>query len=123
MKLSARYLFIPILFSFLAVSFVIFTGKHNQANFLGLLISSTLFYCTPFFILSFIFSVSSAKSKYIHFGHIGATIALTLIASLWLLPRDPSGLPIQWMMYYPLSLILVLIFLGAAFIHDKFIRS
>ncbi|MFT4763810.1 MAG: putative membrane protein [Oleispira sp.] len=123
MKISARYSFIPILFSFLAVSFVMFTGNHNQANFLGLFIGSTLFYSAPFFILRYIFSVSSAKSKYIHSGYIGATIALTLIASFWLLPRDPSGLPMQWMAYYPLSLVLVLIFLGAALIHDKFIHS
>ena len=40
-------------------------------------------------------------------------LALLLIASLWLLPPDRSGLPIQWLLYWPLALILQIVIGGA----------
>ena len=53
------------------------------------------------------------RRTFIHAGFAASTLALLLIASLWLLPPDRSGLPIQWLLYWPLALILQIVIGGA----------
>jgi len=113
MNLIAKYLTIPLLFSFLVACYAMFIGKHNQANLLGLFIYGTLFYAAPFFLLAIFSWFLNLSKRTVHSGFIGMTLALLIIASLWLLPPDPSGLPMQWMVYWPLALILSLAFICA----------
>ncbi len=120
MKLIARYLTIPMFFSLIVVSYALFTGKHNQANFFGLFVYGMFFYGAPFFVLALITWFFKASNQIIHMGFIGVSMALLLISSLWILPPDPSGLPVQWMMYWPLSFFLGLILIGASLVFNKY---
>lgn len=123
MKLIARYLTIPVVFGLLVASYAMITGKHNQANFFGLFIYGVLFYGAPYFLHAVLVALFKASSQIIHAGFIGISLALALIASIWLLPPDPSGLPIQWMGYWPLAVILGLIFTGGSVAISKYKNS
>ena len=50
-------------------------------------------------------------------GFIASFIALMAIASLWLGPQDPSGLPLQWMLYWPLAIVLQLAIAGGTSVY------
>ncbi|MGP9497127.1 hypothetical protein ACT3RM_18180, partial [Pseudoalteromonas sp. AOP7-A1-14] len=112
LRVIGFYLVIPILFSFAVTCYVLFNGFHNQASFFGLMVYGLIFYGAPFFILALLFVLTKARNLVVHFGFSGATLSLTTIALMWLLPSDSSGLPIQWTAYWPLSLILIICLTG-----------
>jgi hypothetical protein len=88
-------------------------------DFILAILGGALFYCAPHLCwLSFHLLVKPSYMV-LHSGYIGATLALVLIASLWLLPPDQSGLPIQWLAYWPLSGILVILFSGVTYLFTK----
>jgi membrane-bound ClpP family serine protease len=92
-------------------------------NFFGLLLYGLSFYGAPYFLLALLTWLLKASNLTIHLGFIGITLVLLFIASLWLLPPDPSGLPIQWMGYWPLSVILCLILMGGGVAFTKYKNS
>jgi len=109
-----------VIFSLSAASYVMFTGKHNQANFFGVFFGGVLFYGAPFFLLAFLKWLLKLPNHIIHSGFLGISTALFFIAGMWLLPPDPSGLPIQWMMYWPLSAILGLLMISSIIVVKKY---
>ncbi|QSX38422.1 hypothetical protein [Shewanella sedimentimangrovi] len=123
MKLIPKYLTIPIIFGLLVAGYALITGNENQASFIGLFIYGVLFYGAPYFLHSMFMVLFKASNQAIHAGFIGITLALVLISSMWLLPQDPSGLPIQWMGYWPLSVILGLVFIGGSIAVRKYKNS
>ena len=84
---------------------------------MSVLVKGYFFYSAPYFLWAFLVLIAKVRKQVTHIGFIGLTIALLLIASVWLGPRDPSGLPIQWMLYWPLAGILLLVFAGATTIY------
>ena len=91
--------------------------------YFGLLLYGVLFYGAPYFLLALFFWPLKASNKIVHAGFIGVSLTLFIIASLWVLPPDSSGLPIQWMAYWPLSAILVLIFIVGSIAFTKYKNS
>lgn len=73
-----------------------------------------LFYGAPHLAWTFVHLGFKPTDLVVHSGYVGATLALALISSMWLLPGDPSGLPLQWMAYWPLGLMLMLVFAGCS---------
>lgn len=123
LKLSAKYFVLPVLFALIVATYVMVTGQHNQASWLGLVISGVLFYGAPYLLLGVLMLLFQASSRVIHAGFIGIALALLWIASLWLLPADPSGLPIQWLGYWPLAMVMGLVFCGGQVLISKLARS
>jgi hypothetical protein len=73
------------------------------------LVGGLLFYSAPhlfWLVIMLTFGFSKAVS---HAGFIACSSALMVICSFWLLPGDPSGLPIQWMLYWPLTVVLMVV--------------
>ena len=120
MLLVIRYLLVPMCFSLLITSYVFLTGTHNQAEIYSFLFYSILFYGAPFFIFSLLILMVKPSTQILHSGFFGISMALLLVSSIWLLPPDKSGLPIQWMIYWPLSAILGFIFITISFIIHKY---
>jgi hypothetical protein len=74
-----------------------------------------LFYAAPYFLWFGIAALAKFSDALLQAGLIASTVALAAIVSVWFGPRDPSGLPIQWMLYWPLAVILQIIAgIGAA---------
>lgn len=123
MKLGLKYLFIPIIFSLVVAVYAATKIERDFISGIYVFLNSVLFYCAPyvvFFVLESAFKFSAIVS---HSGYIAATIARIVISLFWLLPPDPSGLPIQWMMYWPLAGILIIIFAGSSGVYNKHCNS
>lgn len=71
-----------------------------------------LFYAAPHLLWAFVAALAKPSNAVWHAGFVASSIALAAIASLWLGPRDPSGLPLQWMLYWPLAVVLQLVIAG-----------
>ena len=96
----------------------VFIYALNKESFsLGMLVSvffgGFLFYAAPYFLWTVIVAIFKTSDVVAHAGFIANTVALVLIASFWFFPSDPSGLPLQWMLYWPLALLLLIIIAGS----------
>ncbi len=82
-----------------------------------------LFYGAPYIVWAIFHLLSNPKLSVIHAGYVGATVSLVAISSFWLFPPDRSGLPLQWAAYWPLALLLIVIFAGVMHLLAKFKSS
>jgi len=80
----------------------------------SVLFGGFLFYAAPYLLWMVIVAVAKPSNLVAHSGFIASTLALALIASLWFFPPDPSGLPMQWILYWPLAIILLVVVPGGA---------
>ena len=94
-------------------------SQKELGDFLVAIFGGALFYSAPHLCWLGLHLFAKPGYKVLHSGYIGATLALILIASLWLLPPDQSGLPIQWLAYWPLAAILVILFSGVTYLFTK----
>lgn len=122
MKIALRYIALPI-FLALAIAAHSLAKERDVSEILMQLFYGCLFYCAPFMVFALLHISLKLPQVVAHSGYIAASLALVAISSVWLLPRDPSGLPIQWMAYWPLSAILIVIFVGGSFAYRKFSNS
>ena len=115
-KIAAIHISVPVIFA-LAVGVI---GSQKELNDLFVAIfGGALFYCTPHLCWLGFHLLAKPGHKVLHSGYTGATLALILIASLWLLPPDQSGLPIQWLAYWPFAAILIILFSGVTYLFAK----
>lgn len=78
-----------------------------------------LFYAAPHLLWAVVAVVLEASRAVWHAGFIASSIALAAIAGLWLGPQDPSGLPLQWMLYWPLAIVLQLFIAGGTAVYCR----
>ena len=74
-----------------------------------------LYYSAPHFVWAAV-NATKRLSRFIsHAGFIAASFALIAVSLLPLAGmRDPSGLPYHWLLYWPLALVLQLVFVAVA---------
>lgn len=65
-----------------------------------------LFYAAPHLLWAVTAKLSKAPSLVEHAGFIAASLALALLSVMSFVEHDPSGLPLQWLAYWPLALVL-----------------
>ncbi len=106
------YLFIPVIFTIITV---VFSGKGLSLT----IVYGLLFYSAPYLCWALIQLFAKPRLVVIHTGYLGATLSLLLIASFWFFPPDQSGLPVQWVAYWPLSLVLIVFLSGVAYFVSK----
>jgi hypothetical protein len=82
-------------------------------------IGGYLFYAAPHLLWAVVATVAKCSAAVWHAGFIASSIALALVASLWLGSGDPSGLPLQWMLYWPLAIVLQLVIAGGTAIYRR----
>ncbi len=66
-----------------------------------------LFYAAPHILWTVIAAVGKFSAPVWHSGYIASSIALVAVAAFWLGHGDSSGLPIQWILYWPLAIVLM----------------
>jgi hypothetical protein len=100
------YLSIP---AFLAIgAFVLALAREplGWQMFMAYIVEGFLFYAAPYLLWAIISTLGKFSRAMVHAGFIAACIALAAILGLSFLVRDASGLPIQWVLYWPLALLL-----------------
>lgn len=106
MKIALRYMTLPI-FLALAIATYSLTNGQEASEILAQFFYGGLFYCAPFLVLMLLQISFKPPNVVAHSSYIAASLSLVAISSVWLLPPEPSGLPLQWMVYWPLSVILI----------------
>ena len=117
------YFLAPVLVSVSVFLAVLNRRSFNVDMIWSYLIGGTFFYVAPFLIWLIIALTIKTSNTVTHLGFIACVISLGLISSLWLLPPDPSGLPIQWMAYWPLSAILCVTLALVSFFYKKWVTA
>jgi hypothetical protein len=82
-----------------------------------------LFYAAPHFLWTAVAALVAAPRALWHAGFVACTVSLVAIASLWLAPQDPSGLPLQWAVYWPLAIMLLFVFVGGTAAYLRFKKT
>src|SRR5690242_8737251 len=77
--------------------------------FAAVVIGGYFFYAAPHLLWVVLGVLAKFSNALWHAGLIAASIALLAVAALWLFPGDPSGLPMQWFLYWPLAVILQIV--------------
>ncbi len=82
-------------------------------------VGSYFFYAAPHLVWAVVASVAKASWAVWHAGFIASSVALAAIATFWTWPPDPSGLPLQWMLYWPLAAALQIVVAGGTAVYRR----
>ena len=113
------HLCIPAVVTFGAFAVAVGREPFGGEMFSTYVLGGYLFYSAPHLLWAIVATAAKASRAVWHAGFIASSIALAAIASLWLGPQDPSGLPLQWMLYWPLALVLQLVVAGGTAIYRR----
>ena len=83
------------------------------------LLGGVLFYAAPHLLWFVIATLSRFKGRIWHAGFIGASVALASLLVLSFTFHDSSGLPTQWLAYWPLALVLQAVLVGAVTLFSR----
>jgi hypothetical protein len=115
----AAHLSIPALVTLGAFTVALRREPFGMEMFAAYVLGGYLFYAAPHLLWVAIAALAKFSGAAWHAGFVASSIALTAIASLWLGPGDPSGLPLQWMLYWPLAVVLQIVIAGATAIYRR----
>ncbi len=115
----AAHLSIPALVALGAFTVALRRQPFGMEMFAAYVLGGYLFYAAPHLLWAIVAARAKVSNAVWHAGFVASSIALAAIASLWLGPRDPSGLPLQWMLYWPLAVILQLVIAGGTAIYRR----
>ena len=119
LKTIIAHISIPAIFATSVFVYALGRESFSLEMVVSVLIGGFLFYAAPHLLWA-VFVVAIKPSNIVsHSGFIASTLALTLIASFWFFPQDPSGLPIQWMLYWPLAIFLLIVVPGGTAIYMR----
>jgi hypothetical protein len=113
------HLCIPVVVTLGAFAVAVRREPFGVEMFSAYVLGGYLFYAAPHLLWAVVAAVAKPSRAVWHAGFFASSIALAAIASLWLGPQDPSGLPLQWMLYWPLALILLVVFVGGTAIYQR----
>ena len=102
----ASYLSIPTAVAIGGLILALRYEPFDLGAFASAAIGGFLYYAAPLLVWALIVTIAGFSGPVAHAGFGAAAVALLLIAALSLAGRDSSGLPIQWLMYWPLAFIL-----------------
>jgi hypothetical protein len=86
---------------------------------LAYVLGGFLFYAAPYFLWAIISTIGKFPGTEIHAGFIAACVALAAVLTLSFVARDASGLPIQWVLYWPLALLLQVAMAGVSALYRR----
>ena len=103
---TLAHLCVPALLTVAVSLFAIRRESFDALGFTTFAFGSFLFYAAPHLLWLVIAKLLGYTTALVQSGLAAASLALAVIYSAWLFPADPSGLPLQWMLYWPLAIVL-----------------
>ena len=98
------HLSVPLLFALVALLLSLRREPLTVELVATHLVWGLLFYAAPHLLWAALCALVKPKLLVWHAGFASSSCALLLIGALAVLgPRDPSGLPYQWLVYWPLD--------------------
>lgn len=112
-KVVISHLSVPTVFAVCVFIYALNREPISLNMLVSVLFGGILFYSAPHVLWAVIVAIGKITNQIAHAGFIASTVAMFLIASAWFFPGDRSGLPMQWMVYWPLALILQITLAGS----------
>ena len=114
MKLASvvAHLSVPAL---LAVGgFVVALGRESFGidTFAAVFIGGYLFYAAPHLWWTLVSALGHFSDTMRHAQYVASSIALAAIAAFWFFSGDRTRLPMQWLLYWPLAMVLQFVVAG-----------
>jgi hypothetical protein len=106
------YLAIPALLTLCTFVVALRRESLELEMFAAVVLGGYFFYAAPHLLWAVVAAWAKFSNALCHAGLIAASVAMMAIAALWLFPGDPSGLPMQWFLYWPLAVILQMVVAG-----------
>lgn len=116
----AVYLGIPALLTLGIFVVALRREAFSAEMFLAAVVYAYFFYAAPHLLWVFIAALARFSNALWHAGLIAASVALAAIAAMWFGPGDPSGLPLQWMLYWPLAVVLQVVSAAVVVLYKRF---
>jgi hypothetical protein len=113
------HLGVPALVTFAVFAVALGRETFGAEMLAAYLLEGYLFYAAPYLLWAIVAGLAGFTNALWHAGFIASSIALVAISMFWLFPGDPSGLPIQWMLYWPLAIILQILAAGLTAIYKR----
>jgi len=113
------YLSIPAVVTFGAFYVALGREPFGWEMFSAYVLGGYLFYASPHLLWAVFAAIAKISRAVWHAGFIASSVALAAVSSFWLGPRDPSGLPLQWMLYWPLAILLQIVIAGGTAIYYR----
>ena len=119
----ALYLCIPAIVAVGALVIAVQREPRGLDVLLGAGFGGFLFYATPFLVWAFVIVAVKLTGPVAHAGFIAALIVLAFfVAVSFFGTRDPSGLPLHWMVYLPFAFVLQASFIVVAILYVRLRR-
>ena len=112
LKTICLHLSLPAVFSAGVFIYTLNKESFSMEMLASVLIGGFLFYAAPHLLWAVLVSLTDAPKEVVHSGFIASNVSLGIIASLWFIPSQELGLSMQWMMYWPLAIFLLVTFAG-----------
>jgi len=110
----------PLLFALVAIFMSLRWRPLSGELLITHLVWSFLFYAAPHFLWAGLSAALRPALMVWHSGFIASSALLLFVGALSVWgPRDPSGLPYQWLVYWPLSEVLFVVILVGWFLTGR----
>ena len=113
------YLSFPALVAVGAFSFALKHEPLSAQMLLAYVFGGFLFYAAPHLLWAVISTLGKFSGIVLHAGFVAACIALAAVLLLSLVARDSSGLPVQWLLYWPFALLLQAALVGSSALYRR----
>jgi len=113
------YLSLPAIIAVTALVHALGREPLGIGVLLGPLVGGFFFYAAPHLLWAAIARGYKPSGFVLHSGFIAASLALVTVVALSFTLHDPSGLPYQWLLYWPLALVLQVVLVGASIFHSR----
>ena len=118
-KAVVAYLGVPALLTLGTLVVALQREPFGLQMFAAVVIGGYFFYAAPHLLWVVLAALAKFSNALWHAGLIAASIAMLAIAAFWLFPGDPSGLPMQWLLYWPLAVILQIVLAGLTALYKR----
>jgi len=118
-SIIARYLCIPAMLALGTFAFALRSEPFGIEILLSAVLGGFLFYAAPFLAWALVVSLADLSAPVSHTGFIAPSVALVAITLLSFVAHDPSGLPMQWLLYWPLAVALQAVSVSVAALYVR----
>lgn len=113
------HLGIPALLTLVTLVVALRREPFGLEMFATVVLGGYFFYAAPHLLWVVVSALAKFSTALWHAGLIAASIAMGAIATLSLFPGDPSGLPLQWFLYWPLAVVLQIVLAGVTALYRR----
>jgi hypothetical protein len=118
-RTAIAYLFIPALLTVGCFAVALGRESFGIEMVAAYVLGGYLFYAAPYLLWVIVGALAKFSSTVWHAGFIASTTALAIISAFWFFPGDPSGLPMQWLLYWPLAVVLQIVVAGLTALYRR----